>query len=131
MPIVKIANVPREPFKGGATYQTIVGDHTGSTPIRIGMQTSPPGYKTALHSHPYLETVTVIDGEGEAWLEGSDGVVSLEPGTTLVLPANVQHWLRATGTKPLVTLGVHASPHRIVNIHVNKVKAVRRGQTAR
>ena len=110
--------MPREPFKGGATYQTIVGDHTDSTPspIRVGMQTSPPGYKTALHSHPYLETVTVLDGEGEAWLEGSE-VVSLEPGTTLVLPANVRHWFRATGTKPLVTLGVHASPRRIVNIH--------------
>jgi quercetin dioxygenase-like cupin family protein len=117
MPVVRIANVPCEPFKGGATYQTIVGDQTGSTPIRVGLQTSPPGYKTALHSHPYLETVTVIDGEGEAWLEGSDGVVSLEPGTTLVLPANVRHWLRATGTKSLVTLGVHASPHRIINIH--------------
>jgi quercetin dioxygenase-like cupin family protein len=117
MPVVKIANVPSEPFKGGATYQTIVGDHTGSTPIRVGMQTSPPGYKTALHSHPYMETVTVIEGEGEAWFEGSEGVVSLEPGTTLVLPPNVRHWFRATGTMPLVTLGVHASPHRIVNIH--------------
>jgi quercetin dioxygenase-like cupin family protein len=117
MPVVKIANVPSEPFKGGATYQTIVGDHTGSTPIRVGLQTSPPGYKTALHSHPYLETVTVIEGEGEAWLEGSDRVISLEPGTTLVLPANVRHWFGATGNKPLVTLGVHASPHRIVNIH--------------
>ena len=60
MPIVMISDVPLEPFKGGATYQTIVGDQQGSTPIRLGLQTSPPGYKTALHAHPNLETVTVV-----------------------------------------------------------------------
>ena len=117
MPVVQIADVPREPFKGGATYQTIVGDQQGSTPIRVGMQTSPPGYKTALHSHPYMETVTVLEGEGEAWLEGGGGLISLQPGTTLVFPANHRHWFRATGTNYLVTFGVHASPHRIVNVH--------------
>ena len=117
VPVVQIADVPREPFKGGATYQTIVGDQQGSTPIRVGMQTSPPGYKTALHSHPYMETVTVLEGEGEAWLEGGGGLISLKPGTTLVFPANHRHWFRATGTNHLVTFGVHASPHRIVNVH--------------
>lgn len=117
MPAVKIADVPREAFKGGATYQTIVGDHLGSTPIRVGMQTSPPGYKTPLHSHPYMETVTVIEGEAEAWMEGGEGVIAVQAGTTLVFPANTRHWFRATGTVPLVTLGVHASPHRIVNVH--------------
>jgi quercetin dioxygenase-like cupin family protein len=117
MPVVRIEEVPREPFKGGASYQTIVGDQQGSTPIRVGVQTSPPGYKTALHSHPYMETVTVLEGEGEAWLEGSSEVVRLLPGTTLVFAANQQHWFRATGSKPLVTLGVHASPHRLVNVH--------------
>ena len=117
MPVVKLADVPHEPFKGGATYQTIVGDQQGSTPIRVGTQTSPPGYKTALHSHPYMETVTVLEGEGEAWLEGAEETVQLKPGTTLIFAANQRHWFRATGVTPLVTLGVHASPHRIVNVH--------------
>jgi quercetin dioxygenase-like cupin family protein len=117
MPVVRIADVPSELFRGGATYQTIVGDQLGSTPIRVGLQTSPPGYKTPLHSHPYMETVTVLDGEGEAWLQDGDRVVELRPGTTLVFPAHLRHWFRALGTKPLVTLGVHASPHRIVNVH--------------
>ena len=47
MPVVELENVPLEPFKGGATYQTIVGDQAGSTPIRVGIQTSPPGYKNS------------------------------------------------------------------------------------
>jgi quercetin dioxygenase-like cupin family protein len=117
MPILTLADVPKEPFKGGATYQTIVGDQQGSTPIRVGLQTSPPGYKTVLHSHPYLETVTVVDGEGEGWIDDGNGVVPLQFGTTLAIPANVRHWFRATGNKALVTIGVHASPHRIVQIH--------------
>ncbi len=117
MPVVLLSDVPREPFKGGAFYQTIVGDDQGSTPIRVGIQTSAPGYKTALHSHPYMESVTVLEGQGEAWLEGSDQIVNLEAGTTLVFPANLKHWFRAIGDKPLITLGVHASPRRIVNVH--------------
>ncbi len=117
MPIVHVADVASDPFSGGATYQTVVGDQQGSTPIRVGIQTSPPGYRTPLHSHPYMETVTVLEGEGEAWMEGSDEISKIGPGATLVLPPNVRHWFSATGSTPLVTLGVHASAHRIVDVH--------------
>lgn len=117
MPAVHHSKVAPESLKGGATYQTLVGDREGSTAIRVGVQTSPPGYKTALHSHPYMETITVLDGQGEAWLEGGTELVKMQPGVTLVMPSNVRHWFRALGDGPLVTLGVHASPHRIVNVH--------------
>jgi quercetin dioxygenase-like cupin family protein len=105
MPVVKLEDVPRESFRGGATYQTIVGDQAGSTPIRVGIQTSPPGYKTPLHSHPYMETVTVREGEGEAWLDDQSEVVELRAGTTLVFPANLRHWFGATGDKPMIHFG--------------------------
>jgi hypothetical protein len=54
MPVVYHADVSVEPFRGGAVYQTVIGDPEGSTLAR-------PGYKTALHSHPYLESVTVVE----------------------------------------------------------------------
>jgi quercetin dioxygenase-like cupin family protein len=117
MPVVQHREIAAEPFKGGATYQTLVGDGEGSTPVRIGIQTSPPGYRTPVHSHPYLETITVLEGHGEAWLQGSEDIVHLQPGVTLVLPPNLRHWFGATGEQPLKTLGVHASPHRIVTVH--------------
>jgi quercetin dioxygenase-like cupin family protein len=119
MPIVYHKDVATEPFKGGATYQTLVGDEQGSTPIRVGIQTSPPGYKTPLHSHPYLEIITILEGEGEAWLQGRGELVPLKPGVTLALPPHHRHWFRATGDRPLITYGVHASPRRIVSIHDN------------
>lgn len=115
MPIIRLDDVPKEPFPGGATYQTIVGDESGSTPVRVGLQISPPGYSTGIHSHPYMEIVTVIEGEGEAWIEGQGDAVAIDPGTTLVLPSGVKHGFRATGSGPLKTYGVHASPDRIVD----------------
>ena len=117
MPVVYHDNVPSEPFRGGATYQTVVGDEEGSTPARLGIQTSPPGYRTPLHSHPYMEALMILEGAGEAWIEGYDGLVALAPGMTLVFPANVRHQFRTLGTAPLKTLGVHVSPHRVVVVH--------------
>jgi len=114
MPVVNVSDLPSQTFKGGATYQTVVGDDDGSTPIRLGVQTSPPGYRTGTHTHPYMETITVLEGQGEAWIEGSEDIVTLQPGITLILPANHRHWFGASGDKPLVTLGEHASAYRIV-----------------
>jgi quercetin dioxygenase-like cupin family protein len=103
-------------FVGGATYKTILADDTAADlPIRTGIQTSPPGYQTRVHSHPYVETLTVIEGSGEAWLDGEPGVIALEPGVTVVLPANRNHAFRVVGDKPLVTLGIHTFGKRIVN----------------
>src|SRR5262245_44113302 len=108
MPVVYHSEVVAERFKGGATYQTLVGDEYGSTPIRVGIQTSPPGYRTPLHSHPYMETITVLEGQGEAWLQDRQDLVPLKPGVTLVLRPGIRHWFRATGDLALKTYGIHA-----------------------
>ncbi|MBT4486331.1 MAG: cupin domain-containing protein [Rhodospirillaceae bacterium] len=115
MPIIDVNDVAKQPFPGGATYQTVVGDDQGTTPIRLGLQISEPGYSTGTHSHPYMEVVTVIAGTGEAWVEGQEGVAPMHPGVTLILPANAKHGFRVTGTEQLKTYGVHASPDRIVD----------------
>lgn len=117
MPVVDHAKLPAEPFRGNSTYQTVVGDAAGTTPVYVGIQTAPPGYRTALHSHPYLEVITVLEGQGEAWLEDTDGVVQLRPGVSLVMPAGVKHWFCATGEAPLRIMGIHAAPARTVVVH--------------
>ena len=89
MPMVLHVDVPFDPFRTGATYQTLVGDDQGSTPFRIGIQTSPPGYRTPLHSHPYTEALTILEGEGEAWMEGR-AVFPVSPGMTLVFPPRTE-----------------------------------------
>jgi mannose-6-phosphate isomerase-like protein (cupin superfamily) len=114
--VIRETERPIVDFVGGATYRPIVADDTGEgLPIRTGIQTSPPGYATRVHSHPYVETLTVLAGRGEAWLDGEEARVSLEPGVTIVLPANRPHVFRVVGAEPLVTLGIHTFGKRIVN----------------
>ena len=114
--VIRHAERPTVDFPGGATYQPIIGDDTGAgLPIRTGIQTSPPGYQTRLHSHPYAEVLTVLEGRGEAWLAGEDEVVALEPGVSITFPANRVHAFRTVGDQPLVTFGIHTFGKRIVD----------------
>ena len=114
--VIRHAERPTVAFAGGATYQPIIGDDTGAgLPIRTGIQTSQPGYQTRLHSHPYAEVLTVLEGRGEAWLDGEDGLVVLEPGVSITFPANRVHAFRVVGDQPLVTYGIHTFGKRVVN----------------
>jgi len=115
--VIQHDNVRAEKFPGGATYRTLVGDDNDSSDVRIGIQTSPPGYATPHHSHPYVEILTVMEGEGVAWIEGGASDLALKAGMTVVLPADRPHGFRVTGEAPLVTYGIHLSPDRIVSIH--------------
>ena len=114
--VIRHSERPNVPLRGDATYRAIVGDDTGAgLPIRTGIQTSQPGYTTPLHRHPYAEILTVLEGRGEAWLEGDEEWVALEPGTTIVVPAGRPHRFRALGPGPLVTFGIHANGKRVVD----------------
>ncbi len=113
MPIIQLEDAHREDFETGRVYQTLVGDDEGSTPVRVGIQTSPPGYSTGTHAHPYMEVVTVIEGTGEAWIGSEADTTDIGPGSTIVAPPNVAHGFRNTGTTPMRSYGVHASPVRI------------------
>jgi len=59
--------------------------------------------------------LTVLEGRGEAWLDGEDGLVVLEPGVSITFPANRVHAFRVVGDQPLVTYGIHTFGKRVVN----------------
>ena len=116
MQVIRLADTEVVKFGPDATYQLIIGDDEGTTPIRTGIQTSQPGYVAPVHSHPYLEVLYVLEGVAEAWIDGQeDRKVRLETGDTVALPPNVPHSFRVVGDKVLRTLGIHASPKRIAN----------------
>lgn len=115
MIVVRLADTQTVSFGPGAVYQPIIGDDEGGTPVRTGIQTSQPGYVTGVHSHPYMEVLFVLEGTAEAWTEGhEDEAVVLRAGDTIALPPNVLHAFRVVGDQVLRTLGIHASPKRIV-----------------
>jgi len=114
--VIREEDRPVVPFPGGATYRTLIGDDNGAgIPIRTGIQTSQPGYATREHSHPYVEVLTVLEGIGEAWLDGEAGTTQMAPGVTISIPAGRVHGFRVTGDRPLVTYGIHTHGKRIVS----------------
>src|ERR1043166_4324167 len=93
--IVRLDETEIVKFGPDAIYPPILGDDDGTTPVRIGIQTSQPGYVAPMHSHPYLEVLHVLEGVAEAWMEGAeDRKVTLQKGDTIALPPNVPHTFR-------------------------------------
>ena len=62
--VVRLEDTEIVKFGPDATYQLILGDDEGQTPIRTGIQTSQPGYTAPMHSHPYMEVLHVLDDNG-------------------------------------------------------------------
>ena len=113
-------------FGPDAIYQPIIGDDAGSTPVRIGIQTSMPGYQVTVHSHPYMEILHILDGIAEAWVEGQeDRKVTLRKGDTIAIPPETPHSFRVVGSEVLRLLGTHASPRRIVDYRDGKATDAR------
>jgi len=114
--VIRESERPIVDFPGGATYKTLIGDDNGAgIPLRTGIQTSQPGYATRVHSHPYVEVLTVLEGCGEAWLDGEQGTIEMTPGVTISIPAGRVHGFRVLGDEPLVTYGIHSNGKRIVH----------------
>ena len=115
MPIIGLEQLEKEPFHDGAFYQTMVGDDQRTSQIRLGIQTSPPGFSTGNHSHPYWEYVTILEGEGMAWkIEKIKIKKKICAGDTMSFPPNVLHRFRAIGNIALKTYGIHVLPNRII-----------------
>jgi mannose-6-phosphate isomerase-like protein (cupin superfamily) len=114
--VIRLDDTERVSFGPLSHYQPIVGDDAGSTPVRTGIQTAQPGYAAAVHSHPYIEILHILDGLAEAWIDGKpESLVLLRKGDTIAVPPETPHAFRVVGDQELRLLGTHVSPKRIVN----------------
>ena len=114
--VIRLDDTERVSFGPLSYYQPIVGDDAGSTPVRTGIQTAQPGYAAAVHSHPYIEILHILDGVAEAWIDGRpESLVVLRKGDTIAVPPETPHAFRVVGDQVLRLLGTHVSPKRIVN----------------
>lgn len=94
----------------------LVGDDSGSTPIRAALQTCQPGYDVPVHCHPYIEYLIVLQGSAEFSIEVEGGQkVELHKGDSVELQAGVWHAFSTSRTEVTQLLGIHVSPERIVN----------------
>ncbi|HWK30382.1 MAG TPA: cupin domain-containing protein [Solirubrobacter sp.] len=68
-----------------------------------------PGAGAALHRHPYEEVFVVVEGEATFTL-GDETRVVRGGDPPLVAPPGLPHAFKNTGTGPLVSVDIHASP---------------------
>lgn len=77
--------------------------------FRMGITSFPPGTSIPLHSHNTIEQVTVIEGEGEAELDGRR-VPARPYDTTQIAPGEVHRFLN-TGPGVMRILWVYGAAH--------------------
>jgi quercetin dioxygenase-like cupin family protein len=77
--------------------------------FQMGITSFPPGTGIPLHSHNTIEQVTVLEGEGEAELNGER--VSARPYDTTQIPAGEIHRFLNTGGGVMRILWVYGSAH--------------------
>jgi len=77
--------------------------------FQMGITSFPPGTSIPLHSHNTIEQVTVLEGEGEAELNG--GRVAARPYDTTQIPSGEIHRFINTGTGVMRILWVYGAAH--------------------
>ena len=77
--------------------------------FQIGITTFPPGTGLRPHSHNTIEQVTVIEGEGQAELDGA--LVPVRPYDATQVPAGQVHRFVNTGTTTMRILWVYGGAY--------------------
>lgn len=112
--VARLSDAKKVSFGPDAFYRRLLAG--GDVPLVTGVQTCQPGYATALHAHPYVEVLFVLEGESIVWQEGREAEANhLKAGDMIALPPTVRHAFRNPGPTVLNMLGIHCSPERIVD----------------
>lgn len=63
-----------------------------------------PGHTTMPHAHKYEQIAMILEGEAEFYI--GDEMVRLTKGGVIVIPPNVEHYLKLVGNEDVVNLDV-------------------------
>jgi len=102
IPIVSPADVPVQAMPGRTLQWLATAETLGAQRLSMCRMVCPPGATVRpVHAHRDTEElVYVLEGQGEAWVEGVVG--TFRAGDVVLFPANAKHAVRNTGTVPLV-----------------------------
>ena len=107
--ILHFKQIPVVSRGGGIDTRPLVGAKQGSKGISNGVTSFPPGAAIPLHTHNAEESVTVIEGEAVAEVEGK--FETLHPYDTTFVPAGVQHRFINRSQGIMSILWVYGSTH--------------------
>lgn len=85
------------PEAPGTAIRVLLNDEQDGAPVyTMRMIEIQPGGHSPLHRHPYEHENYVLEGEGEVEIDGQ--IYALTAGTVVLVPADVQHQYRNTGS---------------------------------
>jgi quercetin dioxygenase-like cupin family protein len=85
-----------------------VGDDHGGVPFTFLLVDAAPGQGPALHTHPYVEVLIIL--EGEATLDDGQGTRVVNTGDVVVIAAGQAHGFVNSGQSRLRQVDIHGSP---------------------
>jgi quercetin dioxygenase-like cupin family protein len=108
MNIVDHDSQPREPWRPGVTTRMWASSAVGSAQLCIFEQWCDPGAGAPTHLHAVEETLTVLKGRAEFWLDGERALVTR--GQSVIVPAGLRHGFRNVGDGMLHVQAILAAP---------------------
>lgn len=102
---MSFTNLEQLPFEG-MSYE--FHGEKQSAPISAYIVNAPPGKGPPLHTHPYVETIFMI--EGRAMVTIGEETREVTAGGIAVVPANTPHRFVNSGNSLLRQIDIHASP---------------------
>jgi len=105
---MSFTTVEQLPFEG-MSYEFHA--HKEGAPISAYIVNARPGQGLPLHTHPYVETIFVVEGRARVTI--ADDTREVNAGAIAVIPANTPHRFVNTGDSVLRQVDIHASPRFI------------------
>lgn len=102
--------IPEESVRPGVTRRAI-----GTGDVLLVMNECQPGMDLRPHSHDFDQFALII--AGEAIYHVGDDHNEVGPGSVMLVPAGVEHYIEPTGSKPVLNLDVFA-PARQDYLHL-------------
>jgi quercetin dioxygenase-like cupin family protein len=99
---------------GGPDYSTAEGSCVEGDRIIVALMRMKAGTGAVAHSHPNEQWIYVLEGTFEAMIEGKKHTV--KPGSAVYIPANAEHYGKATPEADVVFFTCKDTSHGLVGI---------------
>lgn len=97
-------DVPWEPIRGGITRTVFA---MGAKGLCLTIGEVKEGHVTKPHTHPHEQVAIIIQGTCDYYVDGKP--IRCKPGTWMVIPPNVEHYIHVFNTiEPVLNLDVFA-----------------------
>ena len=103
MKAVRWEDIPDEQVRPGVRRRGI-----GTSDVLLVMNECRPGMELRPHSHDFDQLALIVSGR--AIYHVGDDHNEVGPGSVMLVPAGVEHYIEPTGEEPVMNLDVFAPP---------------------